>query len=156
MCCMLVARISAAFSHHWVNHFTRRDGQADLQVVVVGVLCQSAVEEGPGEVVNGILLAANAAVDDLCHHVVMQEVVQVALHREGLKEELLVVPLARRMTHQHTPAETYRQYDRMQAVTQTWRESLTQTLLAELFVWCITQQQTPANDELQQFAVTRL
>ncbi len=86
--------------------FAGKDGKADLQVVVVRVLCQSAVEEGPGEVVNGILLAGDAAVDNLSHHVVMQEVVQVALHWEGLKEELLVVLLARRMTHQHTPAKT--------------------------------------------------
>ena len=85
---------------------TGSDVAADLQVVVIGVLCQSAVEEGPGEVVNGILLAGDAAVDNLGHHVVVQEVVQVALHREGLKEELLVVFLARRMTHQHTPAQT--------------------------------------------------
>ena len=105
---MLVAKLSAAFSHHGVWFFASRDGQADLQVIVVGVLCQSAVEEGPGEVVNGILLAGDAAVDDLGHHVVMQEVVQVALHWEGLKEELLVVLLARRMTHQHTPAQTYK------------------------------------------------
>ena len=38
----------------------------------------------------------------------------------------------------------------MQAVTPT------QTRLAELFVWCITHQQTPANNELQQFAVSSL
>ena len=77
--------------------------QADLQVVVVGVLSQPAVEEGPGEVVHGILLAGDGAVDDLSHHVVVQEVVQVALHWEGLEQELLVVLLARRMAHQHTP-----------------------------------------------------
>ncbi len=105
MCCMLGAKLSAAFSHHWVHCSAGRDVQADLQVVVVGVLCQSAVEEGPCEVVNGILLAGDAAVDNLGHHVVMQEVVQMALHRERLKEELLVVLLAWRMTHQHTPAK---------------------------------------------------
>ena len=36
----------------------------------------------------------------------MQEVVQVALHREGLKQELLVVLLAWRVTHEHTPGNT--------------------------------------------------
>ena len=71
MCCMLVAKLSAAFSDHWMFWFARRVAQADLQVVVVGVLCQSAVEEGPGEVVNSILLAGDAAVDNLGHHVVM-------------------------------------------------------------------------------------
>ncbi len=123
---MVVAKLSAGL---FTSVIARRDGQADLQVVVVGVLCQSAVEEGPGEVVNSILLAGDAAVDNLGHHVVMQEVVQVALHREGLKEELLVVLLARRMTHQHTPAQIHKRNEHMQAVTDTWWESLTQTLL---------------------------
>lgn len=36
----------------------------------------------------------------------MQEVIQVALHREGLEQELLVVLLARRVTHQDTPTQT--------------------------------------------------
>ena len=31
-----------------------------LQVVVVGVLCHATVEEGPGEVVNGVLLVLDS------------------------------------------------------------------------------------------------
>ena len=41
----------------------------------------------------------------------------MALHREGLKEEFLVVLLARGMTHQHTPADNI-QHDRMQTQTR--------------------------------------
>ena len=75
-----------------------------LQVVVVGVLSQAPVEEGPGEVVHSILLAGDGLVHNLSHHVIMQEVVQVALHRVWLKQELLVVLLAGRVAHQHAPA----------------------------------------------------
>ena len=51
-----------------------------LQVVEVGVLCHSAVKEGPGEVVHCVLLVLYC----LCHHlrieVVVHEVVQLGLH----------------------------------------------------------------------------
>ena len=59
-----------------------------LQVVEVGILCHSAVEEGPGEVVHCILLVLNR----LGHHfrieVVVHEVVQVRLRvrRDGGRE----------------------------------------------------------------------
>ena len=75
-----------------------------LQVVVVGVLSQAPVEKGPGEVVHSILLAGDGLVHNLSHHVIMQEMVQVALHGVGLKQELLVVLLAWSVAHQHTPA----------------------------------------------------
>ena len=75
-----------------------------LQVVVVGVLRQAPVKEGPGEVVYSILLAGDGLVHNLSHHVVMQEVVQVALHRVRLEQELLVVLLAWSVAHQHAPA----------------------------------------------------
>ena len=75
-----------------------------LQVVVVGILSQAPVEEGPSEVVHSILLAGDGLIHNLSHHVIMQEVVQVALHRVGLKQKLLVVLLAGSVTHQHAPA----------------------------------------------------
>ena len=75
-----------------------------LQVIIVGVLSQAAVEEGPSEVVHRILLAGDGLVHDLSNHVIMQEVVQVALHRVRLKQELLVVFLAWSVAHQHAPA----------------------------------------------------
>lgn len=77
---------------------------SDLQIIVVGVLSQAPVEEGPGEVVHSILLAGDGLVHNLSHHVVVQEVVQMTLHWVRLKQELLVVLLARRVAHQHTPA----------------------------------------------------
>lgn len=50
-----------------------------MQVVVVGVKSHSAVEEGPGEVVNGILLVLNCLGHHFCIEVVMEEVIQVGL-----------------------------------------------------------------------------
>ena len=76
----------------------------DLQVVVVGVLSQAAVEEGPGEVVHRILLVGDDFGHNFCCNVVMQGMIQVALHRERLEQELLVVLLPGCMAHEHTPA----------------------------------------------------
>ena len=50
-----------------------------LQVVVVGVERHSPVEEGPGEVVDGILLVLNRLGYHFCVEVVMEEVIQVGL-----------------------------------------------------------------------------
>jgi len=69
-----------------------------MQVVVVGVLCESAVEECPREVVDRVLLGLDGlhglAVHDLCDNlrveVVVEEVVEVRLNRERLVDELLV------------------------------------------------------------------
>lgn len=60
-----------------------------LQVVVVGVLRHAAVQEGPGEVVHGILLVLDGLGDDLGVEVVVHTVVQVRLHRQRLIQELL-------------------------------------------------------------------
>ena len=46
-----------------------------LQVVVVGVECHSPVEEGPGKVVDSILLVLNGLGHHLRTEVVMEEVV---------------------------------------------------------------------------------
>lgn len=46
-----------------------------LQIVVVGVECHSAVEEGPGKVVDSILLVLNRLGHYLCIEVVVEEVV---------------------------------------------------------------------------------
>ena len=56
-----------------------------LQVVVVWVLCHAAVEEGPGEVVDRILLVLHRLGDYLGVEVVVEEVVQVRLERRGDK-----------------------------------------------------------------------
>ena len=50
-----------------------------LEVVVVWILCHSAVEEGPGEVVHGVLLVLDGLCHHLCIEVVVKEVVQVGL-----------------------------------------------------------------------------
>ena len=48
-----------------------------LQVVVVGVLGHPAVQEGPGQVVHGVLLVLDGLGDDLGVEVVVHAVVQV-------------------------------------------------------------------------------
>lgn len=55
-----------------------------LQVVVVGVLGHTTVEERPCEVVHGVLLVLHRLGDDLCVEVVVEAVVQVRLHRQRL------------------------------------------------------------------------
>lgn len=60
-----------------------------LQVVVVGVLGHTTVEECPCEVVHGVLLVLHRLGDDLCIEVVVEAVVQVRLHRQRLIQELL-------------------------------------------------------------------
>ena len=50
-----------------------------LQVVVVGVECHSPVEEGPGKVVNSILLVLNCLGHHLRIEVIVEEVIQVGL-----------------------------------------------------------------------------
>lgn len=60
-----------------------------LQIVVIGVLCQTSVHESPGQVVDGILLILNGLCDDLRTHVVVKEMVQVRLDRKGFVQEFL-------------------------------------------------------------------
>ena len=57
-----------------------------LQVVVVGVERHSPVEEGPGEVVDGILLVLNCLGYHFCVEVVVEEVIQVGLGEREEKE----------------------------------------------------------------------
>lgn len=59
-----------------------------LQVVVVGVLGHTAVEERPGQVVDGVLLVLHGLGDNLGVEVVMEAVIQVRLHRQRLVQEL--------------------------------------------------------------------
>lgn len=60
-----------------------------LKVVVVGVLGHAAVQEGPGQVVHGVLLVLHRFGDNLSVEVVVETVVQVRLHRQRLIQELL-------------------------------------------------------------------
>ena len=71
-----------------------------LQVIVVRVLRHPPVQERPGQVVHGVLLVLDRLCDDLSVEVVVQRVVQVALHRDRLVEELLVEVLAGGLTEQ--------------------------------------------------------
>ena len=59
------------------------------QVVVVGVLSHSSIDEGPGEVVHRILLVLNRLGHDLSVEVIVHAVVQMGLNGEWLVEELL-------------------------------------------------------------------
>ena len=58
---------------------TRLISMLTLQVVVVGVECHSPVEEGPGKVVDSVLLVLNCLGHHLCVEVIMEEVIQVGL-----------------------------------------------------------------------------
>lgn len=72
-----------------------------LQVVVVGILGHTAVEECPGQVVHGILLVLHSLRDDLGIEVVMEAVVQVGLHWQRLVQELLKEVLSRKKTQKN-------------------------------------------------------
>ena len=61
---------------------------ATLEVVEVGVLSHSAVEEGPGEVIHRILLVLHRLGHHLCVEVVMEEVVQIRLEEERERREI--------------------------------------------------------------------
>ncbi len=67
-----------------------------LQVVVVGVLGHTAVEECPRQVVHGVLLVLHSLGDDLGVEVVVEAVVQVRLHWQRLIQELLEEVLLRK------------------------------------------------------------
>lgn len=67
-----------------------------LQVVVVGVLGHTAVEECPRQVVHSVLLVLHGLGDNLCIEVVVEAVVQVRLHRQRLVQELLEEVLSRK------------------------------------------------------------
>ena len=73
-----------------------------LHVVVVGVLSHSAVEEGPGEIVHGILLVLDGLGHDLGVEMIMQTVVKMALYGKRLVEEFLEEILLGCLTEQHT------------------------------------------------------
>lgn len=75
--------------------------KAYRQIVVIGVLGEPAIEQGPSEVINSVLLGGDGARDHLSGYVVVQGMVQVALHREGLEQKLLVVLLPRTVAHEH-------------------------------------------------------
>lgn len=60
-----------------------------LQVVVVGVLGHTAVEECPRQIVHGVLLVLHGLGDNLSVEMVVEAVVQVRLHWQRLVQELL-------------------------------------------------------------------
>lgn len=66
-----------------------------LQVVVVGVLGHTPVQERPCQVVYSVLLVLHRLGDNLSIEVVMETVVQVRLHWQRLVQELLEEVLAR-------------------------------------------------------------
>lgn len=67
-----------------------------LQVVVVGVLGHTTVEERPRQVIHGILLVLHSLGDNLGVEVVVEAVVQVRLHWQWLVQELLKEVLSRK------------------------------------------------------------
>mmetsp|Transcript_75394 Transcript_75394/g.157135 ORF Transcript_75394/g.157135 Transcript_75394/m.157135 type:complete len:1109 (+) Transcript_75394:119-3445(+) len=72
-----------------------------LETVVVGVLRETPVVEGPGQPINGILLVLDGLHHDLGVDVVRHTLIQVTLHGQRLINELLVVLLLRVLCEQH-------------------------------------------------------
>ena len=72
-----------------------------LEVVVVGILSHPAVEEGPGEIVDSILLVLDGLGDDLCVKVIVQAMIQVALDGQRFVEELFVEILLASLAQEH-------------------------------------------------------
>eukprot|EP00053_Salpingoeca_punica_P020083 m.207382 g.207382 ORF g.207382 m.207382 type:complete len:978 (-) comp17788_c0_seq1:3740-6673(-) len=70
-----------------------------LQRVVVWIVRHAHIEEGPRQVVDGVLLVLDHARDNLCVEVVVDHVVQVRLDRQRLVEELLEKVLLRGQAH---------------------------------------------------------
>ena len=60
-----------------------------LQIVVVGVLRHTPVEECPCQVVHGVLLVLHCLGHNLSIEVVMETVIQVRLNWQWLIQELL-------------------------------------------------------------------
>jgi hypothetical protein len=73
-----------------------------LKIVVVRILCQPSIHESPSKVIHSILLVFYDTKNHLSIHMIMQEMVKMALNREGLKKELLVVLFARCMAKYDT------------------------------------------------------
>ena len=82
------------------------------EVVVVGVLAQSAVVERPGEIVHRVLLRLDGSRHNLRRHVIVKEMVEVGLNREGFVQEFLVVLLPRRVAQQDAHAVVVVQWPR--------------------------------------------
>jgi len=53
---------------------------ATLEIVVVGVLSHASIEEGPCQVVDGILLVLDGSRHNLGVEMVMKTVIQMRLH----------------------------------------------------------------------------
>lgn len=88
--------------------FLRAQHCLTLKIIVVGVLGHSAVQEGPGKIVYGILLVLHCLGDYLSIEVVMKTVIQMRFNWQRLIKELLKEVLIQRkkakfakiMTHQ--------------------------------------------------------
>mmetsp|Transcript_87455 Transcript_87455/g.138908 ORF Transcript_87455/g.138908 Transcript_87455/m.138908 type:complete len:412 (+) Transcript_87455:1122-2357(+) len=72
-----------------------------LQSVIVGILGQTTVVEGPGQPINSILLVLNGLHHDLSIHVVSHPLIKMAFHRKRLVNELLVILLLGVLRQQH-------------------------------------------------------
>ena len=68
-----------------------------LQIIIIGVLREPPVHKGPRQVIDRILLRLDRLCNGLRAHVVRQEVVEVRLDGQRLKQELLVKDLLGRV-----------------------------------------------------------
>mmetsp|Transcript_32797 Transcript_32797/g.86200 ORF Transcript_32797/g.86200 Transcript_32797/m.86200 type:complete len:276 (-) Transcript_32797:1640-2467(-) len=79
--------------------------RAALEIVVVGVLREPAVHEGPREVVDGVLLRLDRLRDRFGAHVVGEIVVEVRLDWQRLVQKLAVEGLLRGVAEEHAAAD---------------------------------------------------
>lgn len=75
-------------------------------MVVIWILGQSSVEKCPCQVVHSILFVFDSPCNNLCHKMIMEEMIQVAFDWKGFKKELLVVFLPWAMAHQYAPGRS--------------------------------------------------
>ena len=72
-----------------------------LEVVVVRVLGHPTIQERPGKVIHGILLVLNSLGHNLSIEVVVEAMVQMRFHWQGLVQKLLEQILLGHLTHNH-------------------------------------------------------
>jgi len=75
-----------------------------LEIVVVRVLGHAPVEEGPCEIINGVLFVLNGFGHNFSVEVIVKAVVQVTFDGQWLVQELFVKVLLRRLAKQNTLA----------------------------------------------------
>ena len=96
---------------HQIRQMVRKMSMCDaLEIVVVGILPQPAVEKRPRQVIDSILFVFDRSGHNLGGKVIAKKVIQVTFDREGLKEEFLVVLFSRSVAHEDAATDVIFQW----------------------------------------------